>query len=66
VVNSGLPMVRGEVPDERPGLVCAQCGCRHFEERLREQYGRVSLVKVCRHCGRRAGSVWRVQTKSGD
>jgi transcriptional regulator NrdR family protein len=37
------------------GIVCPQCGCRHFyttnTEPLRD--GRIRRRKTCRHCGRR-------------
>ncbi len=37
------------------GIVCPQCGCRHFyttnTEPLRD--GRIRRRKECRHCGRR-------------
>jgi len=37
------------------GLVCPNCGCRHFytthTEPLRD--GRIRRRKLCRHCGRK-------------
>ncbi len=40
---------------EESGIVCPQCGCRHFNtthtEPLRD--GRIRRRKVCRYCGRK-------------
>lgn len=45
------------VPQEgqpEPGLVCRQCGCRHFYTiYTRPKAGYVMRLKRCRHCGRR-------------
>ena len=36
------------------GLVCRQCGCRHFYTvYTRPKPGRILRLKECRHCGRR-------------
>lgn len=40
--------------DQR-GLVCPQCGCRHFEVLYtrRAHGGKLIRRRACRHCGRR-------------
>jgi transcriptional regulator NrdR family protein len=37
-----------------PGLVCRNCGCRHFFViYTRARPGRIMRRRECRHCGRR-------------
>lgn len=40
--------------DER-GILCPQCGCRHFKTSHTEPLsdGRIRRRKCCRHCGRK-------------
>lgn len=40
---------------EESGIVCPQCGCRHFNTTHTEplRNGRIRRRKVCRHCGRK-------------
>ena len=44
-----------QTPQPERGLVCPQCGCRHFRTTHTEplRNGRIRRRKVCRHCGRR-------------
>jgi transcriptional regulator NrdR family protein len=54
-------------PPDR-GIVCPQCGCRHFyttnTEPLRD--GRIRRRKECRHCGRRIVTYEITTTKDQD
>ena len=46
-----LSQMQGEA---QGGLVCRQCGCRHFEVLYtRRRPGSIMRVRQCRHCGKR-------------
>ncbi len=49
-------------PDEKPGLACPRCGCRHFHViYTRARWGgRIVRRRECRHCGRRVTTTERV------
>lgn len=48
------PKPKLEPPDPTIGLVCRNCGCRHFEVVYTRAYaGRILRRRECRHCGRR-------------
>lgn len=41
-------------PQERPGVACRRCGCRHLPVYYtRRQNGCIMRVRECRNCGRR-------------
>ncbi len=42
-------------PEEKRGLECPRCGCRHFEVLYTRPVagGRIRRRRECRHCGRR-------------
>jgi transcriptional regulator NrdR family protein len=46
---------------EPRGLVCSQCGCRHFEVVYTRQASgeRIIRRRACRNCGRRISTVER-------
>jgi transcriptional regulator NrdR family protein len=48
-------MTQTRTKRDEVGIVCPQCGCRHFytthTEPLRD--GRIRRRKECRHCGRK-------------
>jgi hypothetical protein len=45
----------GGPPVDQRGLVCRECGCRHFRVVYTRPYhgGRIVRRRECRHCGRR-------------
>jgi len=50
---------------ETPGLVCTECGCRHFWVIYTRTApdGRVIRRRECRHCGRRITTVEAMKEK---
>lgn len=48
-------------PRSANGLVCRNCGCRHFQViyTRRAAQGRIVRRRECRHCGRRL-TTWEV------
>ena len=41
-------------PNEKKGLACPNCGCRHLEVYYtRDGLQIIKRVRICRHCGRR-------------
>ena len=49
-------------PPESKGLVCSQCGCRHFEVVYTRAMRGEKIVRrrACRNCGRRLTTTERV------
>jgi transcriptional regulator NrdR family protein len=48
------PNERPGSPNEKPGLVCRRCGCRHlFVVYTRRRATGVIRRRECRHCGYR-------------
>lgn len=49
------PICPGVDPEDAEGLVCPDCGCRHFRvvSTRRALRGRILRRRECRHCGKR-------------
>ena len=47
-----------QAQDEKVGLECDRCGCRHFNTLdTRKRVDSIARIKECRHCGKRKRTI---------